>query len=75
MSKAGWIILIVCLCLVACICLGLFLAGRIAFGRISQIVAETLSRHGSLSAQDLSDILRADALARETAGKLADDLS
>ena len=30
MSKIGWIILGVCLCLVVCICLGLFLAGRIA---------------------------------------------
>ena len=30
MSKTGWIILIVCLGLVFCICAGLFLAGRIA---------------------------------------------
>ena len=30
MSKTGWIILIVCLCLVLCICAGIFLAGRIA---------------------------------------------
>ncbi len=29
MSKTGWIILIVCLCLALCICAGLFLAGRI----------------------------------------------
>ena len=30
MSKTGWIILIVCLCLVFCLCAGLFLAGRIS---------------------------------------------
>ena len=30
MSKTGWIILIVCLSLVFCICAGIFLAGRIA---------------------------------------------
>ena len=30
MSRTGWIILIVCLCLVLCICAGLFLAGRVA---------------------------------------------
>ena len=29
MSRTGWIILIVCLCLVLCICAGLFLAGRV----------------------------------------------
>ena len=31
MSKTGWIILIVCLALVVCICAGLFLAGRLAY--------------------------------------------
>lgn len=30
MSKTGWIVLIVCLCLVFCICAGIFLAGRVA---------------------------------------------
>ncbi len=30
MSKTGWIILFVCLCLLFCICTGLFLAGRLA---------------------------------------------
>ena len=30
MSKTGWIILIVCLVLVFCLCAGLLLAGRLA---------------------------------------------
>ena len=47
-----------------------FLAGRVPFGRIPRVVEETLSRHGALPARTLEDILRADALARETAGRL-----
>ena len=47
-----------------------FLAGRVPFGRIPRVVEETLSRHGALPARTLADILRADALARETAGRL-----
>ena len=47
-----------------------FLAGRISFGRISQIVEGALEKHGSLPAGNLEDILRADALARETARQL-----
>ncbi len=50
-----------------------FLAKRIAFGRIPEIVEETLQRHGDLPAGSLDDILRADALARETAGRLLDE--
>lgn len=46
---------------------GAFLRGQIAFGRIPEIVAEALQRHASLPARTLSDIDRADALARETA--------
>ena len=44
MSKTGWIVLIVCLCLVLCICAGLLLAGRVAsslFSRRSDSRAET----------------------------------
>ena len=52
-----------------------FLGERVPFGRIARIVEETLGRHGHLPAQTLDDILRADALARETAGKLVDDLA
>ncbi|NLD83145.1 MAG: 1-deoxy-D-xylulose-5-phosphate reductoisomerase [Clostridiales bacterium] len=44
-----------------------FLREKIAFGRIPDIVAETLQRHGHLPAKSLEDIDRADALARETA--------
>ena len=52
-----------------------FLEGRVAFGRIPEIVEETLARHGALPARTLDDILHADALARATAALLADDLS
>ena len=44
-----------------------FLAGKIPFGRIPEIVAEALEKHSSLPARSLDDIDRADALARETA--------
>ena len=44
-----------------------FLREKIAFGRIPDIVAEALQRHGHLPAKSLEDIDRADALARETA--------
>ena len=44
-----------------------FLQEKIAFGRIPDIVAEALQRHGHLPAESLGDIDRADALARETA--------
>ena len=44
-----------------------FLKERIPFGRIPEIVEAALEKHGSLPARDLSDIDRADALARETA--------
>lgn len=47
-----------------------FLAGRISFGRIPQIVSDALDRHGSLPARSLDEIDRADALARETARQL-----
>ena len=47
-----------------------FLKEKIPFGRIPQIVADTLQKHGSLPAKNLSDIDRADALARETARSL-----
>ena len=52
-----------------------FLAERIPFGRIPEIVEAALEKHGALPARTLEDIFRADALARETARKLADDLS
>ena len=47
-----------------------FLAGKIPFGRIPQIVDAALQKHASLPAGSLEEILRADALARETAGSL-----
>ena len=46
-----------------------FLAGKIPFGRIPEIVEEALQRHGHLPAGSLDLIDRADALARETARK------
>ena len=49
-----------------------FLDEKIPFGRIPRIVEETLNRHGSLPAGSLEDVFRADALARETAGRLVD---
>ena len=49
-----------------------FLDEKIPFGRIPRIVEETLNRHGSLPAGSLDDVFRADALARETAGRLVD---
>ena len=47
-----------------------FLAEKIPFGRIPEIVAEALQKHGHLPAKRLEDIDRADALARETARAL-----
>ena len=47
-----------------------FLRGEIPFGRIPEIVEAVLQKHGGLPARDLVDIDRADALAREEAGKL-----
>ncbi len=47
-----------------------FLQEKIAFGRIPEIVAEALQKHGHLPAKSLGDIDRADALARETAKSL-----
>lgn len=44
-----------------------FLAGRIAFGRIPQVVERALIKYGHLPAGSLADIERADALAREAA--------
>ncbi len=49
-----------------------FLAGRIPFGRISEIVADALEKHACLPARNLDDIDRADALAREAARKRID---
>ena len=50
-----------------------FLRRQIPFGRIPEIVRSALDRHGHLPARDLSDIDRADALARETARRLLDE--
>ena len=47
-----------------------FLREEIPFGRIADIVAGTLQKHGHLPADCLEDIDRADALAREEAGRL-----
>ncbi len=47
-----------------------FLRGEIPFGRIPEIVESALQKHGGLPARNLEDIDRADALAREEAGKL-----
>jgi len=47
-----------------------FLRGEIPFGRIPQIVQSALDRHGHLPALSLSDIDRADALAREDARRM-----
>ncbi len=47
-----------------------FLRREIPFGRIPQIVEAALQKHGHLPAKNLSDIDRADALARETAKAL-----
>ena len=47
-----------------------FLRREIPFGRIPQIVEAALQKHGHLPAKSLSDIDRADALARETAKAL-----
>ena len=47
-----------------------FLRKEIPFGRIPEIVEAVLQKHGGLPARDLDDIGRADALAREEAGKL-----
>ncbi|MBQ9264474.1 MAG: 1-deoxy-D-xylulose-5-phosphate reductoisomerase [Clostridia bacterium] len=49
-----------------------FLQEKIPFGRIPEIVAEALQRHGHLPADALADIDRADALARETARAMLD---
>ena len=48
---------------------GAFLKGLIPFGRIPEIVAAALDKHSGLPAASLSDIDRADALAREEAKK------
>ena len=47
-----------------------FLREEIPFGRIAGVVAGALQKYGSLPARDLADIDRADALAREEAGRL-----
>lgn len=47
-----------------------FLAEKIPFGRIPEIVAEALQKHGHLPAKSLDDIDAADARARETARAL-----
>ena len=44
-----------------------FLAEKISFGRIPEIVDAALQKHGALPAKSLDDIFRADALAREEA--------
>ena len=46
-----------------------FLAGKIPFGRISEIVAAALDQHACLPARNLDDIDYADAMAREAARK------
>ncbi|MBR3107836.1 MAG: 1-deoxy-D-xylulose-5-phosphate reductoisomerase [Clostridia bacterium] len=51
-----------------------FLAGKIPFGRIPEIVEAALQKHGHLPARSLDDVDRADAMARETAEKMIEQL-
>jgi 1-deoxy-D-xylulose-5-phosphate reductoisomerase len=47
-----------------------FLSGRIPFGRIPEVIAETMGRHTIDKAPDLSDIKQADSWARQEAERL-----
>ena len=49
----------------------IFLAGRIPFGRIAEVIEETLARHESEPVTSLDVVQRADAGARQTAKGLA----
>jgi 1-deoxy-D-xylulose-5-phosphate reductoisomerase len=44
-----------------------FLAGRIAFGRISEVVSLTIERHRPVASPSMDDLLEADRWARSTA--------
>ena len=62
MSKTGWIILIVCLCLIACICLGLFLAGRIASSLLSDRNESRVDSSTTNKYKDLRNAYSADGV-------------
>jgi len=47
-----------------------FVAGRIAFGMICDVVARTIHRHQSIAAPTMEDLIDADDWARQTAEKL-----
>ena len=62
MSKTGWIILGVCLCLVVCICLGFFLAGRIATSLFSDRSDTRVDSSATQGYKDLKNDFSSDGL-------------
>jgi 1-deoxy-D-xylulose-5-phosphate reductoisomerase len=48
-----------------------YLDGRIRFSEIPRVVSETMSAHEGRPADDVAQILTADAWARETASRVA----
>ena len=55
MSKTGWIILSVCLCVVFCICAGVFLAGRIANSLFSKTNDSSVDVNTTKGYKDLNN--------------------
>ena len=50
-----------------------FVAGRISFGMICDVVARTIHRHQSIASPTLRDLIEADDWARKTAERLLSD--
>lgn len=55
MSKTGWIVLIVCLCLLFCLCAGLFLAGRAANAILSNTSGSKADSSAARNYKDLKN--------------------
>ncbi len=57
------------------VAVGAFLGGRIRFGDIATVIAETLDAEGTGPAENLAAILEAERSARTTAAEIVDDIA
>ena len=72
MSKTGWIVLIVCLCLVLCICAGLVLAGRMASSLFSRQSDSGVDTANTKNYKELNNPFAADGVYAVQMNELTD---
>ena len=72
MSKTGWIVLIVCLCLVLCICAGILLAGRVASSLFSRQSDSRVDTADTKNYKDLNNPYAADGVYTVQMNELTD---